>query len=52
NLPQLARDRLALLGVNRVSGGNWCTVEQRSRFFSYRCDGLTGRLAAAVWIRR
>jgi polyphenol oxidase len=52
NLPQLARDRLALLGVHRVSGGNWCTVEQRSRFFSYRRDGLTGRLAAAVWIRR
>jgi len=52
NLPQLARDRLALLGVRRVSGGNWCTVEQRSRFFSYRRDGLTGRLAAAAWIRR
>jgi YfiH family protein len=52
NLPQLARDRLAQAGVHRISGGNWCTVEQRSRFFSFRRDGITGRLAAAIWIRR
>ncbi len=51
NLPQLARDRLHRAGVRRVSGGEWCTVEDRSRFFSYRRDGITGRLAAAVWIR-
>ena len=51
NLPQLARDRLRRAGVRRVSGGEWCTVEDRSRFFSYRRDGITGRLAAAVWIR-
>jgi YfiH family protein len=51
NLPQLARERLRQAGVLRVSGGEWCTVEDRSRFFSYRRDGITGRLAAAVWIR-
>jgi polyphenol oxidase len=51
NLAQLARDRLRQAGVRRVSGGQWCTVEDRSRFFSYRRDGITGRLAAAVWIR-
>lgn len=51
NLPQLARDRLAARGVNRVSGGAWCTVTDRSRFFSFRRDGRTGRLAAAVWLR-
>ncbi|MEF7617368.1 peptidoglycan editing factor PgeF [Aquincola sp. MAHUQ-54] len=49
DLPGLARDRLAGLGVATVSGGTWCTVEDRSRFFSYRRDGVTGRLAAAVW---
>ena len=51
NLPQLARDRLQRAGVQRISGGEWCTVEDRSSFFSYRRDGVTGRLAAAVWIR-
>ncbi len=51
NLPLLARDRLALAGVRRVSGGGWCTVEDASRFFSFRRDGRTGRLAAAIWRR-
>ncbi len=52
NLPQLARDRLQAAGVRRVSGGEWCTVELASRFFSYRRDGVTGRMAAAIWIER
>lgn len=51
NLPQLARDRLIQSGVRRISGGAWCTFEERSLFFSYRRDGVTGRLGAAVWIR-
>jgi len=46
----LARDRLAAAGVTQIGGGNWCTVADRSRFFSYRRDGVTGRMAAAVWI--
>ena len=51
NLPQLARGRLAALGLNRVHGGHWCTVTDPSRFFSYRRDRVCGRMAAAVWIR-
>jgi len=51
DLPALARDRLRAAGVMQLSGGDWCTVEDRSRFFSFRRDGLTGRMAAAVWIR-
>ncbi|MDE2082479.1 MAG: peptidoglycan editing factor PgeF [Burkholderiales bacterium] len=49
NLPQLARDRLAGVGVRAVSGGDACTVEDSSRFFSFRRDRVTGRLAAAIW---
>jgi len=52
NLAQLARDRLTRAGVVRVTGGRWCTVEDASRFFSFRRDRVTGRMAAAVWIRR
>jgi polyphenol oxidase len=51
DLPGLARDRLNALGVVKVSGGQWCTVEDASRFFSFRRDRVTGRMAAAIWIR-
>jgi polyphenol oxidase len=51
DLPGLARDRLRAAGLRRVSGGAWCTVEDASRFFSFRRDRVTGRMAAAVWLR-
>jgi polyphenol oxidase len=50
DLPGLARDRLAAISVTQVHGGTWCTVEDASAFFSFRRDGVTGRMAAAVWI--
>ncbi len=50
DLPQLARERLLRAGVARIDGGVWCTVEDDSRFFSFRRDRVTGRHAAAVWI--
>jgi hypothetical protein len=49
DLPGLARDRLAAAGVSAVRGGHWCTVSE-TRFFSYRRDRITGRMAAAVWL--
>jgi polyphenol oxidase len=52
NLPQLARARLRAAGVQAISGGEWCTVEDSSRFFSFRRDRVTGRMAAAIWIER
>ena len=51
DLPGLAADRLQAAGVRTLSRGSSCTVEDASRFFSYRRDGVTGRLAAAVWLR-
>ena len=50
DLPQLARDRLRAAGVRTVQGGTWCTVSEASRFFSFRRDRVTGRMAALVWI--
>jgi YfiH family protein len=52
NLAGLARDRLHAAGVVDVSGGAWCTVSEPSRFFSFRRDRVTGRMAAFVWIER
>jgi polyphenol oxidase len=52
DLPALARGRLQTAGVVRLSGGTWCTASDPSRFFSFRRDRVTGRMAAAVFIRR
>jgi len=49
DLCALARLRLAREGVTSVSGGTWCTVGDPARFYSYRRDRTTGRMAALVW---
>lgn len=48
DLPGLARQRLMGAGVRSVSGGIWCTVEDASRFFSYRRLRVSGRMAAGI----
>jgi len=49
NLPALAAARLQALGLGAVTAEGACTVEDMSRFFSFRRDGVTGRMAAAIW---
>jgi YfiH family protein len=46
----LARIRLAAAGVGEVYGGGLCTVSDPARFYSYRRDGTTGRMASLVWL--
>ncbi len=50
NLYLLARSRLQAIGVDQISGGDLCTVNQSHQFFSYRRDGVTGRFASLIWI--
>ena len=50
DLYTLTRRRLAGLGVERVYGGSWCTYTDARRFYSYRRDGVTGRMATLVWM--
>lgn len=46
----LASSRLNHLGVFNVTGGGLCTVQDSDRFFSYRRDGQTGRMATVIWL--
>ena len=50
DLAALARCRLARLGVTEVYGGGYCTHSDPRRFFSYRRDGVTGRMASLIWL--
>jgi len=50
DLPALARRRLAAAGVTAVTGGGVCTHSDTARFYSYRRDGATGRMAALAWL--
>jgi YfiH family protein len=47
---QLARIRLNHVGVHAIYGGGRCTFNEAESFYSYRRDGVTGRMAALIWL--
>ncbi len=49
DLYQLARAELSALGVTAVYGGEYCTYSDSARFYSFRRDGKTGRMASLIW---
>ena len=51
DLYALARLCLGRAGVMAVYGGGLCTYGDPARFFSYRRDGRTGRMASVIAIR-
>jgi YfiH family protein len=52
DLYQLASARLRRAGISSIAGAGFCTYTDRSRFYSYRRDGRTGRFAALIWLAR
>ena len=50
DLYQLARICLAKYNINKVHGGNLCTIEETNRCYSYRRQGeQSGRMASIIW---
>lgn len=47
---QIARLRLTSLGIRSIYAGHYCTVTDSDRFYSYRRDGQTGRMATLIWL--
>lgn len=50
DLYALARIRLAAAGVTGIHGGGLCTYNDTTRFYSYRREGQTGRMASLIWM--
>lgn len=48
DLYAVAREKLK--GLKAVSGGGLCTYSDRARFFSYRRDRSSARMAALIWL--
>jgi YfiH family protein len=46
---QLAKIELSTLGISDIYGGTYCTMTEEDRFFSYRRDNQTGRMATLIW---
>lgn len=49
----LARQRLQALNIRRITSADfpgYCTVRDIDRFYSFRRDGVTGRMASCIWL--
>jgi len=47
---QLAVIELRSLGIEKIAGGNYCTYSEDQRFYSYRRQQKTGRMASLIWL--
>ena len=52
DLYRLVEQRLARAGVGHIEGARRCTYAETASFYSFRRDGVTGRMAALLWIAR
>ncbi|WP_178861588.1 peptidoglycan editing factor PgeF [Thiomicrorhabdus cannonii] len=50
DLPGLLKSELTQLGVQQISDSGLCSYADSARFYSYRRDGQTGRMASLIWL--
>lgn len=54
NMYLIARQRLNKMGVTQIYGASinedFCTYTDKARFFSFRRDNVTGRMASLIWL--
>ncbi len=50
DLPGLVEAELKLFGVNLVTQSGLCSFDDEARFYSYRREGKTGRMASLIWL--
>ncbi|MEX1033044.1 MAG: peptidoglycan editing factor PgeF [Cellvibrionaceae bacterium] len=51
DLVAVARAQLRERGVTQIYGGERCTFAEADAFYSYRRDGVTGRMASLIWLK-
>jgi copper oxidase (laccase) domain-containing protein len=47
---QLARLSLEVIGVKHITGGEYCSYQNKEYFYSYRREAKTGRMASLIWL--
>ncbi len=50
NIYSLAKMRLSFAGITDIYGGDFCTFSDKDRFYSYRREKVTGRMASLIWL--
>lgn len=48
---RLARTELQSIGIDKIAGGGYCTYRETDRFYSYRRQPTTGRMASLIWMQ-
>ncbi|MCW8196112.1 peptidoglycan editing factor PgeF [Proteobacteria bacterium 005FR1] len=51
DLYAVARAQLKAAGIAQIYGGDRCTFAEAEHFYSYRRDGVTGRMATLIWLK-
>jgi len=49
NIYLLGKQRLNSVGVHNIYGGEFCTYSDPQKFYSFRRDGVTGRIATLIY---